>query len=107
VAVPLLVRLAAADGDAKALGRFLEVLDIERDELGATEGAGKAEQQQRPVANGRKPRIPASGAIPITRSAVAGAFLQGAAPRERRIPRTVARTRSSSVGSGKPASLWA
>ena len=36
-----------------------------------------------------------------------GHFLLGAAPRERRIPRTVARTRSSSVGTGKPASLCA
>jgi hypothetical protein len=36
------------------------------------------------------------------RSAVAGIFLLGAAPRERRIPRTVARTRSLSAGKGKP-----
>ena len=44
VAVPFLVCLAAADGDAKPFGRFLKVLDIERDELGATEGAGKADK---------------------------------------------------------------
>jgi hypothetical protein len=55
VAVPFLVGLAAANGDAKALGRFLDVRDIDRDELGATGRARKANEQQGAVANGRKP----------------------------------------------------
>jgi hypothetical protein len=106
VTVSLPVGLAAADGDAQPLCRFLDVLEVRRDQFRATEGAGKANEQQGAVASGRQSR-PRERRIPITRSAVAGIFLLGAASRERRIPRTVARTRSSSVGKGKPASLWA
>jgi hypothetical protein len=52
-------------------------------------------------------RSPAMGAIAMIRSTVAGVFLARAVPSERRIPRMVARTRSSSVGKGNPASLCA
>ena len=53
--VPLLVGLAAADGDAQSLGRFLDVLEVQRDQLRAAEGTGKANEQQGAVANCRKP----------------------------------------------------
>jgi hypothetical protein len=52
-------------------------------------------------------RPAAMGAIATIRSTVAGVFFARAVPSERRIPRMVARTRSSSVGNGNPASLWA
>jgi hypothetical protein len=48
--------LAAADGDAESLGRFLDVLEVQCDQLGAAEGARKANEQQGSVPNGRKPR---------------------------------------------------
>src|SRR6516225_4857622 len=48
--------------------------------------------------------LPVPSAIEITRSAVAGAFSRVAVPSARRIPRTVAFTRSSSVGTAWPAS---
>jgi hypothetical protein len=41
----LLVGLAVPDDDLEAVFALLEVLDIERHELGATEGARKAHQQ--------------------------------------------------------------
>jgi hypothetical protein len=37
-----LISLAAADRDAEPLGHLFDVLDIEGDQLGATEGAGEA-----------------------------------------------------------------
>jgi hypothetical protein len=45
-ALAFLVRLAPADGDPDARRAFLDVLAIERPELGAPEGAGKAKQQR-------------------------------------------------------------
>ena len=93
VTVPLLVGLAAADGDAQSIGRFL---DSSRSNATSSE---RRKAPAKPMSSRARSRmaeslVPASGAIPITRSAVAGIFLLGAAPRERRIPRTVARTRS-------------
>jgi hypothetical protein len=60
-------------------------------------------------ARSRKLAMPPSpvAAIAIRRSAVAGAFLLDAVPAVRGMPRSVARTRSSSVGVGWPASLGA
>ena len=87
VTVPLLFGLAAADGDGQPLCGFIDVLEVQRDQLRAAEGTGKAYEQAR--SRVEDSLVPASGAIPITRSAVAGIFLLGAAPRERRIPRTV------------------
>jgi hypothetical protein len=66
-----LIGLAASDGDAQPLCRFLDVLEVQRDQLRAAEGTGK------PISSRARSRVedslvPASGAIPITRSAVAG-----------------------------------
>ncbi len=47
----VLVGLAAPDGDAQALGHALDVGEPERHQLGAPEGPGHAEGQQRPVAH--------------------------------------------------------
>ena len=44
-----MVRFAATDGYAHPLGDFLDVLDVQRNQFGAAEGAGKAKQQQRAV----------------------------------------------------------
>ena len=93
----------SAEPSKQPLCRFPDVLEVQRDRLRAAEGTGKANEQQGAVASGHS-RVPASGAIPVMRSAVAGIFLLGAAPRERRIPRTVARTRSLPAGKGKPVS---
>jgi hypothetical protein len=54
--VPLLVGLAAADGDAQSLYRFLDVVGVQSDQLRAAEGAGKANEQQGAVASRRQPR---------------------------------------------------
>jgi hypothetical protein len=48
-AMAFLIGFAAADRDAEPLGHLLDVLDIQGDQLGATEGAGEADQQQRAV----------------------------------------------------------
>jgi hypothetical protein len=45
----LLVRLRPADGDDQAVGRLPHVGDVEPDQLGAADGAGEAEQQERPI----------------------------------------------------------
>ena len=42
--------------DAQPLCRFLDVLEVQRDQLGAAEGTSKANEQQGAVANGRQPR---------------------------------------------------
>jgi hypothetical protein len=48
-----LVRLRASDGDEQAILALCNVGDIERDQLGAAEAAGEAEQQQGAIAQGR------------------------------------------------------
>jgi hypothetical protein len=102
VAVPFLVRLAAADDDAQASDGFLQVPDAQANQLGAAEGAGKADEQQSAVPNGRKPS-------PCERPSLSRA-------RRWRASSCWAQHRASagyrgrslaSVGSGKPASLWA
>ena len=80
---------------------------VERHELRAAEGAGKAKQ-----AAGRDPASPFRSVSPGRHhgqdlSAVAGAFRAGALPSVRRIPRTVALTASELVGGSWPASLCA
>jgi hypothetical protein len=42
--------LAAGDPEAQPAGDDRHVLDLQRDQFGAAQRAGKAEQQQRPVA---------------------------------------------------------
>jgi hypothetical protein len=49
-----LVGLAPADGDKQALGRLLEVLDIQRNEFGPSERTGEAKQQNGAVAQATK-----------------------------------------------------
>ena len=48
--LPFLVSLAAADPDDQSFARSFEILEIECDQFGAAEGAGKSEEQQCPVA---------------------------------------------------------
>jgi hypothetical protein len=48
--VALLIGLAFANMDAQAFVAFLEVAYVKPDELGATEGAGKAEQEHGQIA---------------------------------------------------------
>jgi hypothetical protein len=57
VAVPFLVGFAAADSNPEALGRFLDVLDIQGHQLGAAEGAGKADEQEGAVPNACQPAV--------------------------------------------------
>src|SRR5262249_50832533 len=45
-----LIRLRSPQRDQYALGRLLEVVDVERDKLGASEGTREAEQQNGAVA---------------------------------------------------------
>ena len=54
--VPLLVGLAASDRDAQSLGRFLDVVGVQSNQLRPAERAGKANEQQGAVASGRQPR---------------------------------------------------
>ncbi len=48
--ISFLVGLEAADKDAEAVGDLLDVGDAEGNELGAAEGAGKGQHQQRWIA---------------------------------------------------------
>jgi len=54
IANAFLVGLGAPDSHEQALGRFLEVLDVEGDELGAAKRTSKAKQQQRSIAESAK-----------------------------------------------------
>jgi hypothetical protein len=45
-----LVGLAVSDRDTEAFGGVFDVLDVERDELGASEGPGKSKQKQGAIA---------------------------------------------------------
>ena len=53
MAVPFLVGLAAADGDAKALGRLLKVLDIER-------SSERRKAPAKPMSSRARSRVPRS-----------------------------------------------
>jgi hypothetical protein len=79
-----LVGLGPADGDAKTFRAFLEVGDVERDQLGSPGGQCEAEQQQRAIALTGQVGLAAGGR---TLSEVAAAFLMGATPSVRRAPR--------------------
>lgn len=46
---PLLIGLAAAEGDEDALGHPFDGPAIDRHQLGPPEGTGKADQQERPI----------------------------------------------------------
>jgi hypothetical protein len=94
--LPFLIGLAVADRDFNSRLALLDILAIERNELGATERTGKAQHSSK--ARSRRPfnPSPVPSAMEMMRSAVAGAFLRAAIPRLRRMPRTVAFTRSSS-----------
>src|SRR5262245_58347003 len=102
----LLVGLALANRDPKARLGFLDVLDVERHKLRATERAGKAKQQQGAVAK-RFDAVPGAERHRNDALGVAGVFLRGAVPTLRRMPRTVAFTASLSVGTARPARLCA
>ena len=54
IANAFLVGLGAPDSHEQALGRFLEVLDVEGDELGAAKRTSEAKQQQRSIAESAK-----------------------------------------------------
>ena len=101
MAVPLLVGLAAANDDPQAFARFLDVLDVERDELRASECASKAKQEQSTIANALNPS-PVNTTMAANLSEVAGALRAEECLNVRLMPRVVAFTASEAVGEGCP-----
>ena len=97
-ALGFLVGLRAAQLDDQAVGGEADIGDVERDELAAAEGAGEADQQQRPIARRRSAR-------PVQRldhgphlGGDGRFFWAGAEPSVRRMPWKTSRTWASRVG---------
>jgi len=106
-ALALLIGLALADRHAEAVLGFLRVGHVQGEQLGTAEGTGEAKQEDCAIAAPPK-RVGVAWAMARTVSAMIGALRALAAPTDRRMPRTVARTASESVGRlSQPRSLWA
>ena len=102
----LLIGLRAPDGDDRALADQLDVGHVQRDQLGAAQCPGEAQQQQGaipvpPVVSGK------AATIALTSSVSSAALPTWAVPTRRRMPLQTEVTPASVVGVGSPAARWA